>query len=54
MDGALQLGRAKDKLRVGQLVQARIMNMETFADVIMRYGLNGKWATLSATLLDDV
>lgn len=48
---ALQLGRAKDKVRVVQMVEAKVLAMPRFAKMLERHGLTTKWKDFSKTLL---
>lgn len=50
---ALQLGRAKDKLRVVQFVEADALDMEVFAAILDRHGLGERWRAFSRTVLGD-
>ena len=48
---ALQLGRPKDKLRVVQMVDEKVLDMKRFAAILKRHGLTAKWETFSRTIL---
>jgi hypothetical protein len=50
---ALQVGRAKDKLRVVQMVEAKVLDMPRFETILDRYGLKTKWKELSRGLLGE-
>jgi hypothetical protein len=44
MATALQIGRAKDKVRLSQFIESQIFDMDRFCNVISRHGLMDKWA----------
>lgn len=48
---ALQLGRAKDKLRVVQMVETQVLDMPRFKALLTRHGLSDKWTDFSQTIL---
>ncbi|MEP7384350.1 MAG: hypothetical protein ABI910_21920 [Gemmatimonadota bacterium] len=50
---ALQLGRAKDKLRVVQFLEADALNMDVFTAILDRHGLTERWREFSRTILGD-
>ena len=49
---ALALGRAKDKLRIVQMVEAKVLDVPRFDAILERHNLTAKWKDLSDTLLD--
>ena len=49
---ALALGRAKDKLRIVQMVEAKVLDGPRFDAILERHNLTAKWKDLSDTLLD--
>jgi hypothetical protein len=49
---ALQLGRAKDKLRVEQMARERVLDMTVFNEVLRRHGLVAKWEDFSKRYLE--
>jgi hypothetical protein len=50
---ALQLGRAKDKLRVVQMVEAQVLDIPRFERILERHGLTVKWKDFSKTILGE-
>ena len=50
---ALQLGRAKDKLRIVQMVEAKVLDMPRFEKTLDRHGLTAKWREFSKAILDN-
>jgi hypothetical protein len=50
---ALQTGRAKDKARLLQFVEAGALNVARFQDVIMRHGLAEAWRRFEQQFLGD-
>ncbi|HVT38646.1 MAG TPA: hypothetical protein VHE78_06370 [Gemmatimonadaceae bacterium] len=48
---ALQVGRAKDKLRVVQMVEAKVLDMPRFEAILELHGLKTRWKDFSRALL---
>jgi hypothetical protein len=48
---ALQTGRAKDKSRLLQFVESGVMNLERFAVIVARHGLDMKWELFKSQFL---
>jgi hypothetical protein len=50
---ALQVGRAKDKLRVVQMMEARVLDIPRFETILERHGLKTKWEEFSRGFLGE-
>ena len=50
---ALQLGRPKDKLRVVQMVEEKVLDMARFESILKRHNLASKWDRFSKTILGE-
>ena len=50
---ALQTGRAKDKARLAQFVEARVLDTGRFTEILARHGLTEKWQRIEPLLLDE-
>ncbi len=50
---ALQTGRAKDKARLAQFVEARALNMDRYEEILKRHGLMEKWYRVEPLLRGD-
>jgi hypothetical protein len=50
---ALQLGRAKDKLRLVQFVEADALDMAVFEAILERHGLTERWLRFSRSMFSD-
>lgn len=48
---ALQLGRAKDKLRLVQFLEADALDMDAFAAILERHGLTERWGVFTRTVM---
>lgn len=48
---ALDVGPAKDKLRIVQLKDSKKFDMHRFAEIVRRHGLTKKWDAFSKTIL---
>lgn len=45
---ALQTGRGKDIARVQSFVESGVLRQEKMSDILMRYGLEAKWKSMTA------
>jgi hypothetical protein len=50
---ALQTGRAKDKARLLQFIEAGAIQMEVFQSILARHGLVDRWQEFERTFLKD-
>lgn len=50
---ALQTGRAKDKARLLQFIEAGTLDAATFQDILTRHALTGRWAQFQRQFLSD-
>lgn len=50
---ALDVGRAKDKARLVQFVEAGVLNVVRLDDILTRYGLKDKWHRFERQFLQD-
>ena len=50
---ALQTGRAKDKARLAQFVEAGVLDADRLADILSRHGLIEKWRQIEPLLRGD-
>ncbi|MBI4624668.1 MAG: hypothetical protein HY736_15795 [Verrucomicrobia bacterium] len=50
---ALQLGRAKDKIRLAQFAEAGVLDSAKFKAILQRHGLEKKWDNFRQSLRDD-
>jgi hypothetical protein len=50
---ALQLGRAKDKARLLQFIEAGALDTARFQDVVVRHGLAAAWRRFEQQFLED-
>jgi len=50
---ALQTGRAKDKARLLQFIEAGALNTERFQSILARYGLVDAWLKFERQFLSD-
>lgn len=50
---ALQTGRAKDKARLLQFVEAGALDGERFKDIVARHGLQAAWERFERQFLSD-
>ena len=50
---ALQAGRAKDKARVAQFVEAGVLDANRLDDVLARHGLSEKWRRIEQLFQED-
>lgn len=50
---ALQLGRAKDHVRVLQFVESGVLNSGRFQSILNRHSLQGKWELFQRKFLED-
>ena len=50
---ALQTGRAKDKARLLQFIEARALDRSGFEEIISRYGLADRWQKFQQQFLDS-
>lgn len=50
---ALQVGRAKDKARVLQFIEAGALDAASFQSILTRHGLTGRWQQFERQFLRD-
>lgn len=50
---ALQTGRAKDKARVLQLIEADVLDVKKFSEIIARHDLTGRWQQFERQFLKE-
>ena len=50
---ALQTGRAKDKARLAQFVEAGVLDADRLTDILSRHGLTEKWQRIEPLLRGD-
>jgi len=50
---ALQTGRAKDKSRILQFIEAGALDMDRFEEIVCRNGLTAQWERFEKTFLAD-
>ena len=48
---ALQTGRAKDKARILQFIEAGVLEFDGFQEILARHGLSGAWAQFERQFL---
>ena len=48
---ALQTGRAKDKARILQFIEAGVLEFDGFHEILARHGLSGAWAQFERQFL---
>ncbi|MGQ0816296.1 MAG: hypothetical protein ACT4O1_17850 [Gemmatimonadota bacterium] len=50
---ALEMGRAKDKARLVQFVEADVLDIDAFESLVARFGLSDRWREFERTFLKD-
>jgi hypothetical protein len=50
---ALQTGRAKDKARLLQFIEARALDSSTFEAILAKHGLSQQWQTFQKQFLSS-